>query len=94
MVEFYAAVARRDTAGFQGPHWRPEQAVTRADALKMLAIWPAYAAFEENRRGTIARGKWADLTVLSADIMRIPERDILRTEAVMTVIGGKIVYER
>jgi predicted amidohydrolase YtcJ len=94
MIEFYAAVARRDTSGFQGPHWHPEQAVTRADALKMLTIWPAYAAFEEDRRGTIARGKWADLTVLSADIMRIPEREILRTETVMTVIGGEIVYEQ
>jgi predicted amidohydrolase YtcJ len=94
MIEFYAAVARRDTAGHQGSHWHPEQAVTRAEALKMLTIWPAYAAFEDDRRGTIARGKWADLTVLSADIMRIPERDILRTEAVMTVIGGEIVYER
>ena len=58
----------------------------------MLTRWPAYAAFEENRRGSIAMGKWADLTVLSADIMRIPEREILRTEAVLTVVGGEIVF--
>ncbi len=93
MIEFYAAVARRDTAGLQGPEWHAEQAVTRAEALKMFTAWPAYAAFEEDRRGTIEVGKWADLTVLSQDIMRVPEPDILRTAAVMTVIGGEVVYE-
>ncbi len=94
MIEFYAAVARRDTAGFQGPEWHAEQAVTRDEALKMFTVWPAYASFEEDRRGTIEPGKWADLTVLSADIMRLPEREILRVEAVMTVVGGEIVYEK
>lgn len=94
MIEFYAAVARRDTAGFQGPDWHPEQAATREEALKMFTVWPAYAAFEEARRGTIEAGKWADLTVLSQDIMRVAPGEILRTEAVMTVIGGEIVYQR
>ena len=94
MIEFYAAVARRDTAGFQGPEWHPEQAVTREEALKMFTAWPAYAAFEEARRGTLEPGKWADLTVLSQDIMQIAAPEILRTEAAMTVIGGEIVYER
>ncbi|MGH7519204.1 MAG: amidohydrolase [Gemmatimonadales bacterium] len=93
MIEFYAAVARRDTAGFQGPEWHAEQVATRDEALKMFTVWPAYAAFEEDRRGTIEPGKWADLTVLSGDIMRMPEREILRTRAVMTVIGGEIVNE-
>ncbi|MGH7629014.1 MAG: amidohydrolase [Gemmatimonadales bacterium] len=93
MIEFYAAITRRDTTGFQNADWHPEQAATRREALKMFTVWPAYAAFEEDRRGTIEAGKWADLTVLSADIMRIPEREILRTRAVMTVIGGEIVYE-
>jgi predicted amidohydrolase YtcJ len=94
MIEFYAAVARRDTAGFQGPDWHPEHAATREEALKMFTVWPAYAAFEEARRGTIEAGKWADLTVLSQDIMRVAPGEILRTEAVMTVIGGEIVYQR
>jgi predicted amidohydrolase YtcJ len=93
MIEFYAAVARKDTSGFQGPDWHPEEAVSRAEALKMLTLWPAYAAFEEQHRGSIEVGKWADLTVLSADIMRIPEREILRTKCVMTVVGGEVVYE-
>ena len=59
----------------------------------MLTIWPAYAAFEENLRGSIEAGKLADFTVLSADLMKIPEMDILKTHCVMTVIGGEIVYQ-
>ena len=93
MIEFYAAVARKDIKGWSGEGWHPEEALSREQALKMLTIWPAYAAFEENLRGTIEVGKLADLTVLSADIMKIPELDILKTHCVMTVIGGEIVYQ-
>ena len=64
LIEFYAAVARRDLKGFQGDGWHPEQAMTRAEALKALTLWPAVAAFEEKDRGSIEVGKVADLTVL------------------------------
>ncbi|MDT4898270.1 MAG: hypothetical protein QOH25_3347 [Acidobacteriota bacterium] len=93
MIEFYAAVARRDQKGFSGEGWHPEQAVSREQALKMLTLWPAYAAFEEKIKGSIEVGKYADLTVLSADIMKIADADILKTRCLMTVIGGEIVYE-
>src|SRR5436190_1702050 len=93
MIEFYAAVARKDIRGFSDENWHPEEKVTRENALKMFTIWPAHVAFEENLRGSIEVGKLADLTVLSADIMKIPEMDILKTHCVMTVIGGEIVYE-
>jgi predicted amidohydrolase YtcJ len=93
MIEFYAAVARKDIRGYSGEGWHPEEKVTREQALKMFTIWPAYVAFEENLRGTIEIGKLADLTVLSADIMKIPEMDILKTHCLMTVIGGEIVFE-
>ena len=93
MIEFYAAVARKDLKGFSGEGWHPEEAVSRDQALKMFTIWAAYAAFEEKSRGSIEVGKLADLTVLSADIMKIPEMDILKTHCVMTVIGGEVVYE-
>ena len=92
MIEFYAAVARKDIKGFSGPGWHPEEALSREQALKMFTIWPAYAAFEEKLRGSIEPGKFADFTILSADIMKIPEMEILRTHCVMTVIGGEIVY--
>jgi len=92
MIEFYAAVARKDQKGFSTDGWHPEEAVTRAQALKMFTLWPAYAAFEEKLRGSIEVGKLADLTILSADIMSIPEAEILETQCVMTVINGEIVF--
>ncbi|MDQ3175529.1 MAG: amidohydrolase [Acidobacteriota bacterium] len=93
MIEFYAAVARKDQKGFSGEGWHTEEVATRDQALKMFTIWPAFAAFEEKLRGSIEVGKLADFTVLSADIMKIPETEILKTHCVMTVIGGEIVYE-
>ncbi len=93
MIEFYAAVARKDLKGFSGEGWHPEEALPRDEAIKMFTIWAAYAAFEEDLRGSIEVGKLADFTVLSADIMTIPEPEILKTRCLMTIIGGEIVYE-
>jgi predicted amidohydrolase YtcJ len=93
MIEFYAAVARKDQKGFSGEGWHPEEKVTREQALKMFTTWAAFAAFEEKQRGTIEVGKAADLTVFSADIMQIPEAEILKTKCVMTVINGEVVFE-
>src|SRR5213082_3410180 len=92
MIEFYAAVARKSIKGASGEGWHPEQAVSRKDALRMFTIWPAYAAFQEKDKGSIEVGKLADFTVLSQDIMGIPEPEILKTRAEMTIIGGEIVY--
>jgi len=94
MIEFYAAVSRKDQKGYSGEGWHPEQAVTREQALKMFTIWAAFAAFEEKVKGSIEVGKLADLTVLSADIMKIPEPEILKTRCVMTVIGGEVAFEQ
>jgi predicted amidohydrolase YtcJ len=59
----------------------------------MFTIWAAYAAFEEELRGSIEVGKLADFTGLSADIMKIAEPEILKTRCLMTIIGGEVVYE-
>jgi predicted amidohydrolase YtcJ len=93
MIEFYAAISRKSVKGFSGEGWHPEQAISREQALKMFTLWPAYAAFEENDKGKIDIGMLADFTVLSADIMKIPEPEILKTHCVMTVIGGEVAYE-
>jgi predicted amidohydrolase YtcJ len=93
MIEFYAAVARKDLKGFSGQGWHPEQAVSREQALKMFTIWAAYGAFEETSRGSLEVGKLADFTVLSQDIMQVPEAEILKTRCAMTVIGGEVVYD-
>jgi predicted amidohydrolase YtcJ len=93
MIEFYAAVTRKSIKGESSDGWHPEQAVSREQALKMFTTSAAYAAFEEQDKGSIEAGKLADLTVLSKDIMKIPDPEILTTTCAMTVIGGVIVYE-
>jgi predicted amidohydrolase YtcJ len=93
IVEFYAAVTRRTLDGYAGPDWGLEQHLTREEALRLLTYWPAYAAFQETERGTIEIGKLADLTVLSADIMQVPEAEILKARVTYTIIGGKVAYE-
>ena len=108
MIEFYAAVARKPlpekSAGLsaEGPGrtddlakagWHPEQAVSREQALKMFTIWPAFASFQEKDKGSIEPGKLADFTVLSADIMKIPPPDILKTQNEMTIVGGEVIYQ-
>src|SRR6266516_2260759 len=94
MIEFYAAVARKSIKGESGEGWHPEQAVSREEALRMFTIWPAYAAFQEKDKGKIDIGMLADFTVLSADIMKISDAEILKTRGEMTVIGGESVYQR
>ena len=93
MIEFYAAVARKSIKGESAEGWHPEQAVLREQALKMFTIWPAYASFEEKDKGSIEIGKLADFTVLSQDIMKISEREILKTRNEMTIIGGDVAYD-
>jgi predicted amidohydrolase YtcJ len=90
----HAAVTREDSKGEPEGGWYPDERVSRLDALKMYTLNPAYAAFEEEIKGSIAPGKLADLTVLSKDIFSIPEAEIRDTEVVMTVLGGKVVYRR
>lgn len=94
MIEFYSAVTRKSIKGESHDGWHPEQAVSREQALKMFTILAAYAAFEEQDKGSIEVGKLADLTILSKDIMKIPEPEILNTSCAMTVIGGEVVFER
>ncbi len=92
LIEFYAAVARADLEGFQGPDWRPGEAVDRATALKMFTLWPAYASFREDELGTIEVGKRADFTAFSVDLMTAPVADILNGRAVLTVVDGVVVH--
>lgn len=89
----YAAVTRQDHKGWPQGGWHPEQRVSREEALRMFTLDAAYGAFEEKIKGSLEKGKLADLTVLSKDIMRVPAPEILQTEVLMTVVGGKIVFE-
>ncbi len=93
-IEFKAAVSRKDLDGFHDKGWHLEQAVTREEALKMFTIWASYAVFEEDIKGSIEVGKLADFTIFSKDIMEIPEEEIMTSEVVSTIVGGKVVYSK
>lgn len=91
-IEFYAAVARRDLSGFQGPDWRPQEAVSRETALKMFTLWPAWASFREDELGTIEAGKRADFTAFDIDLMTAPEADLKSAKATLTIVDGEVAW--
>ncbi|MBN8605405.1 MAG: amidohydrolase [Caulobacterales bacterium] len=93
LIEFYAACHRHDLSGFAGPDWHGEQAVSRAQALRMLTLGPAIASFSEAERGTIEVGKRADVSVFGADLMTIAPGQIPSAGAILTVSGGRITHE-
>jgi predicted amidohydrolase YtcJ len=94
LIEFYAAVARKDLAGFSNADWHPEEKLSRAEALKLFTASAAYARFAEKDLGTIAVGKRADLSGFSVDLMTAPEAEIPKGHAVLTVVDGKVVFQR
>jgi predicted amidohydrolase YtcJ len=90
----HAAVTRQ-TVNYEPPAgWYPEQKITMAEALRAYTTNGARAAFEAETRGSLKAGKLADITVLDRDLTRIPARDILKTEVLMTIVDGRIVYEK
>jgi predicted amidohydrolase YtcJ len=91
IANFYRSVTR---VMEDGSVFYPEQRMTREQALASYTVNPAYAAFEEDSKGTLSVGKLADITVLSQDIMSIPDDEILATEVVYTIIDGKVRYSR
>ena len=86
----YAAVTRQDAKGWPTGGWHPDERVTVTEALRMFATSAAFAAFEEDDRGTIAPGKRADLTVFTRDVTTAAPAEILATRVVMTVVGGEV----
>lgn len=88
---FHCSVARR-MAGSDSTFY-PSQALTREQALRSYTLNGAHAAFEESRKGSITPGKLADITVLSRNIMTVPEDRIPGTEPVYTIVGGEVTYD-
>jgi predicted amidohydrolase YtcJ len=93
LIEFYAAVARKDLQGFSNADWHPEEKLSRAEALKLFTSSAAYARFAEKDLGTISVGKRADLSGFSVDLMTAPEAEIPKGHAVLTVVDGQVVYQ-
>jgi predicted amidohydrolase YtcJ len=89
----YSAVTRQDQKGQPAGGWMPNQRLTLAEAVRGFTKDAAYAAFEEESRGTIEPGKLADLTIVQGDFYAAPPSDLFRTKVRMTVVGGRIVYQ-
>lgn len=91
---FYASVSRKTLAGKPEGGFEPDQKMSREQALRSYTLAAAYAAFEEDMKGSIERGKLADFTIFTKDIMTIDEDDILSAEVAMTIVGGKTAYKK
>jgi predicted amidohydrolase YtcJ len=88
----YASVTRkRADNGFE---FFPEQKMTREEALLSYTIWNAYAAFEENEKGTLTKGKLADVVVLSKNLLNCTPEEILEAKVLKTIVGGKVLFEQ
>jgi len=94
LIEFYAAVARKDLKGYSDADWHPEEKLSRAEALRLFTASSAYARFAENDLGTISVGKRADFSGFSVDLMTAPEAEIPKGHAVLTVVDGQVVYDK
>ena len=90
ILNFYAAVTRKSLSNNE-PFY-PQQKMTREEALRSLTINNAYGAFEEKIKGSLATGKVGDITILSQDITKTADDDILKTKVLYTIIAGKIEY--
>jgi predicted amidohydrolase YtcJ len=92
LLGFYAAVSRQDANGLPEGAFNPENALTREEALKAMTIWAAISNFEENEKGSIEPGKFADFVVLQKDIMTIPISEIPLVNVRNTFVNGEKVY--
>lgn len=89
LLGFYAATTRQELQGNPAGGWFPEQRLTRQEALRAMTIWAAKASFEEEEKGSLEPGKWADFVILDQDIMVVDPRLILQTRVKSTWVGGE-----
>ena len=91
MYTFYAAVARKDLENYPEGGYRMEDALSREEALRGMTIWAAYSNFEEDEKGSLEAGKFADFVVLDKDIMKVDEAALPSTKVLATFVNGENV---
>jgi predicted amidohydrolase YtcJ len=94
LLGIYAAVTRRTLDGKNPDGWIPEQKVTVEDALKAYTINGAFAEFQDSAKGSIERGKLADIVVIDRDITRVAPETIADAKVMLTIVGGRVVFEK
>ena len=93
MIGLMAAVTRQDASGNPDGGWHPQQRMTLDEALRAYTTGAAHAAFQEEFKGRISPGMWADLTVLSEDLRQIRPASIHQVSIGYTIVGGQVIYE-
>ena len=90
---FYAGVTRKDLNGEPKEGFQMENALTREQALRAMTIWAAKSNFEEDFKGSLELGKWADFVILDTDLMNANESDLPKSKVISTFVSGEIVYQ-
>ncbi len=90
---FYSSVFRTDHKGWPQGGWRIEEGLSREQTLRSMTIWAAKAAFEENEKGSLEPGKYADFVILDTDLMTASPEEILKTKVLSTWSAGEKVFE-
>ena len=91
---FYAAAIRKDANGWPEAGYQMENALTRQETIRGMTIWAAKANFEEQEKGSLEKGKFADFIILDGDLMQMDAGKILQTQVLKTFVNGEMVYER
>jgi predicted amidohydrolase YtcJ len=94
MRGLYACVTRELPEGGPPGGWEPQEKISLDDCIHAYTAGSAYAEFEEGKKGQIAPGQWADIIVLSADLTKIPPRELFRTEVLQSYVGGRLMYQK
>ncbi len=93
LFTFYASVFRVDHDGFPEGGWQKEEGLTREQTLRSMTIWAAKASFEENEKGSLEHGKFADFVILDTDLMTATPQQVLNAKIESTWIGGEKVFD-
>jgi predicted amidohydrolase YtcJ len=94
LFTFYASVFRTDKNGFPEGGWQKEEVLTREQTLRSMTIWAAKASFEENEKGSLEPGKYADFVILDTDLMTANPQQVLQAKIESTWIGGEKVFSK
>lgn len=91
---FFAAVIRKDAKGYPNGGYQVENALSREEAIRGMTIWAARSNYEENEKGSLEKGKWADFVILDRDLMKTDASELLQTAVLKTFLGGEKVFEK
>ncbi|MCY1721907.1 amidohydrolase family protein [Prolixibacteraceae bacterium Z1-6] len=93
LFTFYSSVFRIDHEGWPEGGWRIEEGLTREQTIRSMTTWAAKASFEENEKGSLTPGMWADFIILDTDLMTASPKEVLNTKVLSTWIAGEKVFE-